>query len=296
MLFKYNAELDKSIRNQTAIPIRSNNARNATSLSSKTGMGENSQSRTVKPGPGNNYSVPLKVKSGDRLALVVDNIYGGKGFDLFAGLKPDFGVPFVSLKGYVRDRFTKKSIPAEVIVDDDSTGVLVGNSKVNQVTGQYQIQVPLNRPLNITARHPNYLFATSDTIITRDSELNFLLDTPFSGSKLILTNIHFYPNKDELLPSSIPELERLLDFLKSRPDWQVKITGHTNPNVFASARYLQQLSFNRAVAVKKYLLKNSIAEKRISCAGVGGNAPVVITKDPLEGLKNLRVEVTLVKK
>ena len=259
-------------------------------------MGRESHSNTVKPGPGDNYSASLKVESGERFALIVDNIYGGNGFDLFVGLKPDFGVPFVTLKGYVRERFTKKSIPAEVTVDDDSTGVFVGTVKADAVSGQYQIQVPLNRPLNITASHPAYIFATSDTVITKNSELNFLLDTPFSGSKLILTNIHFYPNKDELLPSSIPELERLLDFMKTRPDWQVKITGHTNPNVFASARYLQQLSFNRAIAVKKYLLKNSISEKRISCAGVGGNAPVVITKDPLEGLKNLRVEVTLVKK
>ena len=196
----------------------------------------------------------------------------------------------------VKDRQTNAIISAEITIDDDSTGVLVGKSVSDPLTGRYKVKVPVNRSLNITAWHPGYLFTTADTFVTDDSELNFLLDIPATGNKLILSNIHFYPNKDEILPSSMPELDRLLLLMKDRPDLAVKITGHTNQNVFASARYLQQLSFNRAVAVKKFLIKNSISEKRISCAGVGGKVPLVVTKDPEEGLRNLRVEVTLLNK
>lgn len=296
MLYKYGNDLEKNIRNETALPIRTNNARNAMALSSKTGMANGATSKLVKPGPGNNYSMPLEVRSGEKLVLVLDNIYGGQGFNMFVRLMPDIRGPFVYLEGLVTDRHSKNTLSAEITVDDDSTGVLIGKTISDSVTGRYRIKVPANRPLNVTSNHPAYIFATADTFILEDATLNFQLDTPVSGNKLVLNNIHFQPNKDEILSSAVPELDRLLQFMRERPEWTVKITGHTNQNVFASAKYLQQLSFNRAIAVKKYLIKNAIAEKRITCAGVGGKTPIVVTKDPAEGLRNLRVEVTLVKK
>ena len=296
MLFKHNSDLEKNIRNEIANPLRTNNARNSTTLSSKTGMATGASSKFVRPGPGNNYSLPLNVRSGDKLALVLDNIYGGQGFNLLVRLMPDIHGPFVYLEGTVRDLHSNNTLSAEITIDDDSTGVLIGKSTSDSISGRYKIKVPANRSLNVTASHPAYIFATADTFILKDAHLNFYLDTPVSGNKLVLNNIHFHPNKDEILSSSMPELDRLLHFMRERPEWTVKITGHTNQNVFASAKYLQQLSFNRAIAVKKYLIKNSIPEKRISCAGVGGKTPVVITKDPTEGLKNLRVEVTLLKR
>ena len=296
MLFKLTSDLDRLIASETASPLRTNNARNAISSNSKTGMKPSGESKFVKPGPANNYSLPLKVKAGEKFALVLDNIYGGKGFDLVVNIGPDIQQPLVLLEGQVTDRKTGSHILAEITIDDDSTGVMIGKSVCDPKTGRYSLRVPANRSLNITAWHPGYLFATADTAISTNSELDFVLDSPASGSKLILTNIHFYPNKDEILPSSQPELDRLLLFLKNRPDWTVKITGHTNQNVFASARYLQELSFNRAIAIKKFLMDNEISDRRIFCAGLGGKKPIVITKDPAEGLRNLRVEVTLVQK
>ena len=295
MLFKFNPDLEKNLQNGSVHPLRSNNARNAPSLFSKTGLGSNSKSNFVNSGPGNNYSLPLRVKKGDKLALVLDNVYGGKGFDIMISVKPDWAGQFGFLEGTIKDRYTKNSLSADIVIEDDSTGMLIGKTKSDPLNGRYKLKVPFGRPVNITASHPAYFFATADTLIKANSQLNFLLDTPVSGNKRVLLNIHFYPNKDLILPSSFPELDRLLSFMKNRPEWVVKITGHTNSNVFAPVNYLQQLSLSRAMAVKKYLMNNSIAEKRISCSGLGGNSPLVITKVAAEGLKNLRVEVTLVK-
>lgn len=295
MLYKYSSGLDKNIRNESAKPLRTNNARNAISHASRTGMGNDANSNFMKPGPGNNYSLPAMVKKGDKLALIVDNIYGGKGFDLHLILKPNFETPFVTIEGFVRDKVSLQPLGAKVTVEDDSTGVFIGRTSSDSIKGRYTIKVPINRPLNITAEHPSYIFSTMDTLLVSNSTINFLLDPPVSGNPLVLNNIHFLPNKDEILPASIPELDRLSEFLKNNPLWTAKITGHTNPNVFASAKYLQQLSFNRAIAVKNYLIKHAIAERRISCAGLGGKSPVVVTRDASEGMKNLRVEVTLTK-
>ena len=285
MLFKSASDL--------ANPLRSNNARNNKSTLSRTGLKTSSKVAFVKPGPGNNYSVPLEVKAGNKLYLVVDNINGGKGFDLSIRLNQNFGSKTVMLEGIIKDKFSLTNLSAEVIVEDDSTGAEIGKVKSDSITGKYKLKIPANRSLNATAYHPKYMFVSREVFATQDTEANFNLDTIAFGKKLVLYNIRFYPNKDQILPSSYPELERLINFLTENPRQAIKIVGHTNNNVFASARYLQQLSFARAIAVKKYLLNHTISDKRISCAGMGGKEPLVNTRDPKLGMKNLRVEVVL---
>ena len=293
MLFNSSADLEKLIKTDQAKPLRSNNARNNKSNLSMTGLNIGSKSALIRPGPGNNYSAPLQVKPGLKLYLVVDNIYGGKGFNLNIKLNRNFQGKTVLLSGIVKDKSTLKNLSAEILIEDDSTGLFIGKVKSDSLSGKYQIQVPAGRSLNATAFKSNYLFLSNEVNVSRDTIVNFELDTLAIGKKLVLFNIHFLPNKDQILPSSNPELERLLKLLNERPKLAIKIVGHTNNNVFASPKYLQQLSFDRAIAVKKYLTDRSISAKRISCLGLGGKEPLIDTRNPQLGLKNLRVEVWL---
>lgn len=279
---------------EEVMPLRSNNARNDAALSGKTGMLEQGNQLRVPPGPGNNYSSPVEVWPGQKLILVIDNIYGGKGFAMQLNLRPQYEL--ITLEGTVKDKRTGKSVQAEITVEEDSTGKELARITSDAQTGRYKINVPAAVKLNLTAGNPDYLFSSQKAILKSNGKLDFALDTISKGNKLVLYNLHFYPNKDELLPGAWPELSRLTEFLKKHPEWNVRIIGHTNVNLFASNRYLQQLSFNRALAVKRFLLQNSISEKRLSCIGLGGKNPLVVTNDPQEGLRNLRVEVELVSK
>ncbi len=296
MLFNFNG-LQKEIEKGTAKPLRTNNTRNEKSTAGKTGLKPAVSQTFTQPGKGNNYSKTLDVKTGEKLALIVDNIYhNGAGFDIKINLSdPPLTGSLVVLEGIVRDKNTKKPLPAEVIAEDDSTGTFIAKTISNPLTGKYKLNVPANQGLNLTAYNSNYLFITKDITLknSQHNTLDFELDTLQSGSKLILVNIHFYPNKDLILPTSKPELERLLGFLKEHPSWSAKIIGHSNNNIFASARYLQQLSFNRAIAIKKFLTQNAIPEARVSCAGMGGKNPIANTNNPVDELQNLRVEVVL---
>ncbi|MBC7745773.1 MAG: hypothetical protein H7096_11785, partial [Flavobacterium sp.] len=213
MLFFYNASLEKSIKDEVAKPLRSNNARNSKYTSSKTGLGKKGKSSFVKPGPGNNYSMPLAVKKGSKLALVADNIYGGKGFDIEIWINPIVTGPYVVIEGTVKDRYTKDNLAAEVYIEDDSTGTFIAKANTDIATGRYTLKVPVNRPLNISANSVSHAFKTTDSLVKQSSVINFLLDTLYSGFKLSLYNIHFYPNKDDILPSSVAELNRLLTFM-----------------------------------------------------------------------------------
>ncbi|TZF85963.1 OmpA family protein (plasmid) [Pedobacter sp. BS3] len=291
MLFTYKDPL------QQQLLIRSNNARNDKTLRSKTGIKGGYTAMFVTPGPGKSYSSPVMVKQNDSLALLVDNIYPqGRGFTISLSLKPDYAMTG-QVKGFVKDKLHHRPLIANVALEDDSTGVLLSQTETDSL-GFYSVKAPLNRPVNVTASHQAYLFATEDIMLDTlpQKQVDFLLDTIKAGNKLILFNVHFAPNRDEILPNSQADLDRLVKFLQLYPGLNVRLVGHTNNNVFADMRYLQTLSFNRAIAVKKYLLKQDIPENRISCAGMGGKTPLIQTKDTVLGMKNLRVEVVLVGK
>lgn len=299
MLYKQTVDLGKMIEAEKTSPIRSNNSRNDKHNGSLTGLKDGFTNLFSKPGIGKTFSKPLVVNAGDNLALVIDNIYkNGEGFDLIINLKPNFKQPFVTLDVAIKDMKLKSPLAAEITVTDDSTGVIINKLSPEKNSGMFKLLVPGNRPLSFTAYHPKYLFNTENftATFTDTNKLEIYLDTLAPGKKLVLYNIHFLANKDEILPGAQPELDRILRFLKEHADWQVKLVGHTNNNVFADTRYLQQLSFNRALTVKKYLLSHAIPEKRLSCAGMGGKSPLFVTNDPVKGLKNSRVEVVLVGK
>jgi outer membrane protein OmpA-like peptidoglycan-associated protein len=296
MLFNYKDIVKIDISKST--PIRTNNTRNNVGQGSKTGLKVSSELLFTKPGPGNSYSKPIYVKKGDKLILVVDNIYkNGKGFDLQLVLKPAITSKTL-IEGVVIDKKSKKPLVAEITFEDDSSGVVFAKL-ITDTKGYYKTTLPVDRQINSLAKRLGYLLVTDNfTVVAADTAVkrNFYLDTIVQGEKMNLMNIHFSPNKAEFLESSQAELEHLLEFLVEQPNWQIKIIGHTNYNAFANTRYLQQLSFDRALAVKKYLLKNAIPEQRMSCVGAGGKDPIIKTNDPDEGRKNMRVEVVLTRK
>ena len=297
MLFKASPTLEQELLEGTAIPIRSNNSRNNPNAGSITGMKEGFANLYTAPGPNPAFSKAVEAIRGEQYFLIIDNIYEkGQGFKLRLNLKPTFGGPYEVVDGYVKDRKTTFPLKAEVIFEDDSTGFLITKTTTDS-SGYYKVLLPARRPVNSTAINPGYLYGTEDLPVRSGTQsLNFYLDSIRQGNKVIMFNIHFQPNQDVILPNSTADLERLVAFLRRERNWKIKVIGHSNNNVFADASYLQKLSFNRSVSVKRYLVNNGISESRISCLGVGGKQPLIETRDPEEALRNLRVEIVLEKK
>ncbi|WP_207421653.1 OmpA family protein [Desertivirga brevis] len=293
MIYKYSHKLAKEITKDIARPVRSNISRTDPAVSGKTGMKEGYQNSYAVPGPGRSFSKPLDVKKGDTLAFVIDNIYhNGSGFSFKSSLSNQ--IPLTAkLSGKIISSSTKKPLAGKVICEDDSTGIQLSETVANS-SGNYIISVPINRPINIIAKHGGYLFATEDVELNQKIDtVNFNLDPVIAGNKAILFNIHFAPNKDLILPNSYPDISRLIEFLKAYPDYDIRIIGHTNSNPFTEQGYLQRLSFFRATAVKKRLIASGIKEDRLSCMGKGGKQPLTTSKVQKEAMKNLRVEIEL---
>lgn len=111
------------------------------------------------------------------------------------------------------------------------------------------------------------------------------------GQVIPMNNIFFDSNEASLKSESFPELERVLDFLKTNAELIVEVGGHTNgwcSHVFAS-----ELSDGRAKRVAEFFKENGIPSHRIQHKGYGKTKPVA-SNDTVSGRKqNQRVELTI---
>ncbi|WP_205590832.1 PA14 domain-containing protein [Hymenobacter oligotrophus] len=111
------------------------------------------------------------------------------------------------------------------------------------------------------------------------------------GAAVELQHLYFEQSKARLLPSSLPEMERLAQILKDNPALRLEIAGHTD-NV-GDANLNQQLSQQRAEVVRDYLVRQQIAAERLLAVGYGGTRPVANNADAQQRPRNRRVEVVV---
>ena len=115
------------------------------------------------------------------------------------------------------------------------------------------------------------------------------------GESFVLENIYFTANKFELLPESYPALDALVQIMLNNKKIKIEIQGHTS-KTNESDKFNLELSTQRAVSVKKYLLAKGIEEKRLTAVGYGYTKPK-FTDDNLEHqAANRRVEIKILEK
>lgn len=109
------------------------------------------------------------------------------------------------------------------------------------------------------------------------------------GTAVALRNLYFEQGKARLLPTSQPELNRLVRVLQAQAALRFEIAGHTD-NV-GDPQKNQQLSEQRARVVRAYLLQHGIDSLRLTAVGYGGTRPVADNADPQQRPRNRRVEL-----
>ncbi len=105
-------------------------------------------------------------------------------------------------------------------------------------------------------------------------------------------NLEFESGKDVIVQESYESLNELARLLVEKPDWKLKIDGHTD-NVGKESTNLV-LSKKRAEAVKKFMTDRSVEAERLFVEFHGESMPIA-DNDTEEGRqKNRRVEMTIV--
>jgi hypothetical protein len=87
------------------------------------------------------------------------------------------------------------------------------------------------------------------------------------------------------------DLSKVATFLRSHPDRQVVIEGHTDSR--GSDEYNQRLSRERADAVREYLVGNGVTTSQISSRGYGEAYPVASNATEAGRLQNRRVDIVI---
>jgi len=124
-----------------------------------------------------------------------------------------------------------------------------------------------------------YVQAADTQSLVCQRKFNVLL-----GSKAI----GFAPNSARIQIKSYSLLERLITVAKSCPEAKITIAGHTD--ALGDAEKNQQLSQQRAEAVRTYLIKNGIEEQLIKAIGYGEAKPIASNDTAASRAKNRRIE------
>ncbi|WP_452229827.1 OmpA family protein [Lacinutrix sp. MEBiC02404] len=87
------------------------------------------------------------------------------------------------------------------------------------------------------------------------------------GKVIKLDNINFDLDKAEILPVSIPDLQRVVKLMRDNPNIQVEMASHTDSQ--GSDAYNKQLSQRRADATVNYIASQGISKDRLIARGAG---------------------------
>lgn len=306
MLYEYKTKFCARLAANAIEPIRTNLSR-----SPVTGINTLATENFEGAGINNNYSKAVVANKNERYVLVVNNPKNiGKKHTLTLHFpKPQKVLEQVKAKEIeeassetilfkitVKDAVTKELISSDLTI----AGLRSKTFELDTITS-FQTSISKNNyEVYVVAHSKGYMLASNEFKITNDKEVFYteiLLNKIVVGKKVNLKNIQFYGNRFDFLPSANDDLKALLSFMKKNPTMVIEIEGHVNgPNQKNTDAY-KELSRNRAIAVRDYLIENNIEGTRIKHIGYG-NSQMLYT-NPMnenEHSANRRVEIKVISK
>jgi outer membrane protein OmpA-like peptidoglycan-associated protein len=244
----------------------------------------------------------LVVEASGKNAYYSSDRPGSKGmdiysFELYQNARP---TPVSYIKGKVIDEESGSPICAKVELTDleNSKSVIKGESCWEK--GEFLMCLPLGKEYAFNITKEGYLFYSENFQLKEKKEIidPYVLEIKMKkikvGGGVILRNVFFNTGSHELLPESIVELEKLIEFLKQNPTLVIEIEGHTD-NV-GSQQMNQKLSEERAEEVYNYLISKGIMDYRMKYKGYGFAKPIATNDTPEGRSLNRRTEFVIIKK
>jgi outer membrane protein OmpA-like peptidoglycan-associated protein len=239
------------------------------------------------------YTIPAK---GDYAYFVSTQQSLGKG-DIFRIRLPEEvkPTPVLILSGVVKN-VRGEPLAARIFYQRLSDSGYLGSAVAHPTTGAFSLALPAGEAYSFHAEYDGY-YPISENMDLRElaeykEERKDLTLAPIErGSTVRLTNIFFDFDRATLRDESIPELERLVSFLRGQPSIRVQIAGHTD-NV-GSDEYNRALSQSRAQAVVNYLIEKGVPSSRLDAKGYGKSKPIDSNETDAGRQMNRRVEFTI---
>jgi outer membrane protein OmpA-like peptidoglycan-associated protein len=185
----------------------------------------------------------------------------------------------ISFSGLENNQYSEYASSAEM---DGKYSVRLTKGEKYKVLAEASGFISFNQEIDFS---DNY----SSGIVIKD----LMLSPIVSGLSVRLENLFFLQGESQLLPESIPELERLYDVMVENPTLVIELGGHTDSQGSFNANLL--LSQRRADAVYKYLVNRGINKKRVTAVGYSSRQPVSSNADAESRRLNRRVEIKVIK-
>jgi OmpA-OmpF porin, OOP family len=201
------------------------------------------------------------------------------------------------VKGIIRDKLTQEPLKAKIELINLQTNGVESLVESDSVTGEYLMVLTQGAEYALYINRETYLFKSYNFNYSEVTDfepiiINIDLEKATEGSIAVLNNIFFDVDKFDLKEKSIPELEKMVRFLKSNPAIRVEIGGHTDNS--GAAVYNRQLSEKRALSVHTYLIQHGIDKKRLVPKGYGPDQPVATNESELGRQRNRRIEFRII--
>ena len=227
-----------------------------------------------------------------------------EGFDLmidtvdFTGTKGDvhqkkdfyMNPQTMELSGIVMNKkdFLPMSLEITIETSNMNTKIVQSNEE-----GYYHTQIPTTGKYYFRASKEGFMNLSDSIEVIEFDPFNGITKDLYLmpievGITVRLNNIFFDFDKTTLRPESIPQLNRVVDFMKNNPTVKVEIGGHTDNK--GSDKYNINLSQGRADAVVNYVLEHGIDYERIIAKGYGEHLPVATNATDEGRQSNRRVE------
>ena len=221
-----------------------------------------------------------------------------RNFDIFyTRLVPEVAPEhLIYLKGVVLSAKDRKPLDADIVLTDLETGLQLDSTRSDALNGTFLrvLHPKVNYGINISRTGYLFLSKNIDTRNKNDFKSirdTFLLQPVDTGSYTNLYNITFDFDKADLKPEAMPELKRLLHFLKKNPQVKIEIAGHTDRK--GGIEYNLTLSQKRAKAVYDFLINNGITGERLTYKGYGFQKPLCREETEACDTKNRRTEIVI---
>jgi len=198
----------------------------------------------------------------------------------------------LSVSGKTTNSKTGAGIKAKILFKADSTF-----NTSSSADGKFSIKIQAQKSYAIEVQAPGYvsLFErlNPSSLNLAELELNFKLQPIEVGAVVNLKNILFYMGTTSLLEESYPELDLIVDFLKSNPKVEIQLEGHTDNRGDAKKNLV--LSQQRVDRIKTYLVSKGISSRKVKGKGFGAARPIAKSDTEEARRLNRRVEFVIIK-
>ena len=226
--------------------------------------------------PKDDFAYLIDTKS--RRGFFTSNRDGGQGFDdIYKFLETRKLLCLQELYGTVTDMKTLQVLPDSKMSLIDSQYNLIGTT-VTDSQGNYKFEVECGKVYNVRAAKTDYVTKEQKIAIPKENgrtKLDFALESEICkvavgddlGKCFGIKMIYFDLDKYNIRSEAALDLAKILDVLNQYPTMKLDIRSHTDCR--QTAKYNQVLSDRRAKSTIAWLVKNGIAQDRLTGKGYG---------------------------